>query len=74
MCKKRYTDGTLIRAEEGPKVLASPLTPYMAQAFFILLWRFTLQVDTIGATEVIFEFLPRTPLDFAKSPLVPKKN
>ena len=28
------TDGTLIRAEEGPKVLASPPTVYMAQVFF----------------------------------------
>ena len=28
------TDGTLIRAEEGPKVLASPPTAYMAQANF----------------------------------------
>ena len=26
------TDGTLIRAEEGPKVLASPPTAYIAQA------------------------------------------
>ena len=30
------TDGTLIRAEEGPKVLASPPRAYMAQAFFSL--------------------------------------
>ena len=30
------TDGTLIRAEEGPKVLASPPTAYMAQTFFSL--------------------------------------
>ena len=30
------TDGTLIRAQEGPKVLASPPRAYMAQAFFSL--------------------------------------
>ena len=29
------TDGTLIRAEEGPKVLASP-TAYIAQVLFSL--------------------------------------
>jgi len=28
------TDGTLIRAEEGPNVLAAPPTTYMAQALF----------------------------------------
>ena len=28
------TDGTLIRAEEGPKVLASPPTAYIVQANF----------------------------------------
>ena len=31
-----YTDGTLIRAEEGPKVLASPPTAYMAQAIYLV--------------------------------------
>ena len=30
------TDWTLIRAEEGPKVLTSPPTAHMAQAFFTL--------------------------------------
>ena len=30
------TDGTLIRAEEGPNVLASPPTAQMAQAFLSL--------------------------------------
>ena len=30
------TDGTLIRAEEGPKVLASPPTAYIAQAMFLV--------------------------------------
>ena len=30
------TDGTLIRAEEGPKVLASPPTAQMTQAFLSL--------------------------------------
>ena len=32
--RKLITDGTLIRAEEGPKVLASPPTAYMVQANF----------------------------------------
>ena len=31
-----FTDGTLLRAEEGPKVLASPPTAQMAQAFLSL--------------------------------------
>ena len=31
-----FTAGTLIRAEEGPKVLASPPTAYVAQANFSL--------------------------------------
>ena len=31
-----YTDGTLIRAEEGPNVLASPPTAQMSQAFLSL--------------------------------------
>ena len=30
------TDGTLIRAEEGPKVLASPPTAFMAQAIYLV--------------------------------------
>ena len=38
------TDGTLIRAEEGPKVLASPPTAYMAQAFFSL----AMAIHTLG--------------------------
>ena len=38
------TDGTLIRAEEGPKVLASPPRAYMAQAFFSL----AMAVYTLG--------------------------
>ena len=32
--RKLITDRTLIRAEEGPKVLAPPPTAYMAQANF----------------------------------------
>ena len=39
-----FTDGTLIRAEEGPKVLASPPTAHMAQAFFSL----AMAVYTLG--------------------------
>ena len=34
--RKLITDRTLIRAEEGPKVLAPPPTAYMAQANFSL--------------------------------------
>ena len=34
--RKLITDGTLIRAEEGPKVLASPPTAYMAQAIYLV--------------------------------------
>ena len=37
------TDGTLIRAEEGPKVLASPPTAYMAQViYFVAMADYTL--------------------------------
>ena len=44
--RKWTTDGTLIRAEEGPKVLASPPTAYMAQANFALaVAEFTLGQD-----------------------------
>ena len=39
-----YTDGTLIRAEEGPKVLASPPTAQMAQAFLSL----AVAISTLG--------------------------
>ena len=39
-----FTDGTLIRAEEGPKVLASPPRAYMAQTFFSL----AMAVYTLG--------------------------
>ena len=42
--RKLITDGTLIRAEEGPKVLASPPRAYMAQAFFSL----AMAVYTLG--------------------------
>ena len=38
------TDGTLIRAEAGPKVLASPPTAQMAQAFLSL----TVAIYTLG--------------------------
>ena len=38
------TDRTLIRGEEGPKCLAAPPTPYMAQAIFSL----PVAVDTLG--------------------------
>ena len=38
------TDGTQIRSEEGPKVLAAPPTAYMAQAIFSL----PVAVDTLG--------------------------
>ena len=34
--EKAITDRTLIRAEEGPKVLASPPTAYMAQAIYLV--------------------------------------
>ena len=40
----RTTVGTLIRAEEGPKVLAAPPTAYMAQAIFSL----PVAIDTLG--------------------------
>ena len=42
--RKLITDGTLIRAEEGPKVLASPPRAYMAQGFF----SFAIAVYTLG--------------------------
>ena len=38
------TNGTLIRVEEGPKVLASPPTDYIDQVFF----SFVLAVYTLG--------------------------
>ena len=61
--KKVYiiTDRTLIRAEEGPKVLAHPLQLICWKQNFHLLWQITPWVDTIGATVAIFEFPSKTP-------------
>ena len=41
------TDGTLIRAEEGPKVLASPLQ---------LIWKKIYDLKTVPPRKVIFPF------------------
>ena len=62
------SDGTLIRAEERPKVLAHPLQLVWLKQISHLLWQITPWVDIIGATVAIIEFPPRTPLDSTKSP------
>ena len=48
------TDGTLIRAEEGPKVLASPPTAQMAQAFLSL----AVAIYTLGGNSKIATVAP----------------
>ena len=42
--RKVSTDGTQIRSEEGPKVLAAPPTAYMVQTIFLL----AVAVNTLG--------------------------
>ena len=58
-----YTDGTLIRAEEGPKVLHAPLTAHMVQSIPTL----AVAVDTLG------EYKWRHRGDFSISTLNPFK-
>ena len=57
------TDGTLIRAEEGPKVLHAPPTAHIVQSIPIL----AVAVDTLG------EYIWRHSGDFSISTLNPFK-
>ena len=63
-----FTDGTLIRAEEGPKVLASPPTAYMAQAIYLVaIADYTLGLRASHCKKIVFLLVPLTQYGVKKS-------